>query len=235
MNLCMHRKIKQLLHSLSLAGNARALYQCKVKVWSCCSEPKNQLLTPSCKCCIVPLGKRLLDCFDSRAVPRGGTHMKHQPLIWSWEHKPYVPSCCASHTWSWVPGLQVGWQFCSSPGAPKPLLRHRWCCPLPATGSSERWCCAEQLAILQFPLVTKLHMFRKLNLCQRLVVPSQKIQSDLYIALHKFLVNLYNHLERELLLISQRTAAMATSVTETAGLYKAVPGTLPRTGRGGRR
>lgn len=78
-------------------------------------------------------------------------------------------------------------------------------------------------------------MFRKLNLCRRLVVPSQKIQSDLYIALHKFLVNLYNHLERELLLISQQTAAMATSVTETARLYEAVPGTSSRSGGGGRR
>lgn len=75
--------------------------------------------------------------------------------------------------------------------------------------------------------MTKLHMFGKLNLCQWLVVPSQKIQSDLYIALHKFLVNLYNHLERESLLASQPTAAMATSVTETAGLYEAVPGTSP--------
>lgn len=70
-------------------------------------------------------------------------------------------------------------------------------------------------------------MFGKLNLCRWLVVPSQKIQSDLYIALHKFLVNLYNHLERESLLASQPTAAMATSVTETAGLYEAVPGTSP--------
>lgn len=75
--------------------------------------------------------------------------------------------------------------------------------------------------------MTKLHMFGKLNLCRWLVVPSQKIQSDLYIALHKFLVNLYNHLERESLLASQPTAAMATSVTETAGLYEAVPGTSP--------
>lgn len=78
-------------------------------------------------------------------------------------------------------------------------------------------------------------MFRKLNLCQRLFVPSQKIQPDLYIALHKFLVNLYNHLERELLLISQRTTATATSVTETAQLYKAVPGTLSRAGGGGQK
>lgn len=78
-------------------------------------------------------------------------------------------------------------------------------------------------------------MFRKLNLCRWLVVPSQKIQSDLYIALHKFLVNLYNHLERESLLISQRTAAMATSVTETTGLYEAAPGTSSRAGGGGRR
>lgn len=78
-------------------------------------------------------------------------------------------------------------------------------------------------------------MFRKLNLCQWLVVPSQKIQSDLYIALHKFLVNLYNHLERESLLVSQRTAAMATSVTQTAGLYEVVPGTSSRAGGGGRR
>jgi len=77
-------------------------------------------------------------------------------------------------------------------------------------------------------------MFRKLNLCRQLVVSSQKIQSDLYIALHKFLVNLYNHLERESLLISQRTAAMATSVTETARLYEAVPGISSRAGGGGR-
>lgn len=70
-------------------------------------------------------------------------------------------------------------------------------------------------------------MFGKLNLCWWLVVPSQKIQSDLYIALHKFLVNLYNHLERESLLASQPTAATATSVTETTGLYEAVLGTSP--------
>lgn len=76
-------------------------------------------------------------------------------------------------------------------------------------------------------------MFRKPNLCWWLVVPSQKIQPDLYIVLHKFLVNLYNHLERELLLVSQQTTAMATSVTETVGLYEAVPGTSSRAGAGG--
>lgn len=78
-------------------------------------------------------------------------------------------------------------------------------------------------------------MFRKPNLCRWLVVPSQKIQPDLYIVLHKFLVNLYNHLERESLLVSQQTTAMATSVTETVGLYEAVPGTSSRAGVGGRR
>lgn len=93
--------------------------------------------------------------------------------------------------------------------------------PLPAAARGRS---AEQLVILQFPLVTKLHMFRKLNLCRWLVVPSQKIQSDLYIALHKFLVNLYNHLERESLLASQPTAAMATSVTETAGALRGCAG-----------
>lgn len=67
-------------------------------------------------------------------------------------------------------------------------------------------------------------MFGKLNLCRRLVVPSQKIQSDLYIALHKFLVNLYNHLERESLLAPQRAVAAAASAAQTAGLYGAVPG-----------
>lgn len=75
-------------------------------------------------------------------------------------------------------------------------------------------------------------MFQKLNLCRRLVVPSQKIQSDLYIALHKFLVNLYNHLERESLLISQRTVVTAASVTETTRLYEAVPGTAGAAGGG---
>lgn len=63
-------------------------------------------------------------------------------------------------------------------------------------------------------------MFGKLNLCRRLVVPSQKIQSDLYIALHKFLVNLYSHLERESLLTSVTAEPKPPGL---AGLCPALP------------
>lgn len=102
--------------------------------------------------------------------------------------------------------------------APGPLLCHEQCCSYPTTTAATGDALQSSFAILQFPLVTKLHMFRKLNLCRRLVVPSQKIRSDLYIALHKFLVNLYNHLERESLLAPQR--AVAAAATETAGFTR---------------
>lgn len=201
-----------------------------------CSEPKTQLLPPSREGRILPRGKRLL----WTALIQEQRHVEGYARNPNLSFGPgkvcrVFPGLCPSHARGWVPGLQVRRLFCRSPEAPGPLLCRGQRCPLPAAGGSERWRSAEQLAILQFPLVTKLHMFRKLNLCQRLVVPSQKIQSDLYIALHKFLVNLYNHLERESLLISQRTTAMATSVTETAGLYEAVPGTSSRAGGGGKR
>lgn len=181
-----------------------------------------------------PLHVRAASCPEERGS-FGLPHFKSSAMWRDTHETPASPSPCPSHTWGWVPGLQVRRLFCSSPEAPGPLPCRGRCRPLPAAGGSERWCSAEQLAILQFPLVTKLHMFRKLNLCRQLVVSSQKIQSDLYIALHKFLVNLYNHLERESLLISQRTAAMATSVTKTARLYEAVPGTSSRAGGGERR
>lgn len=236
MDLCPHRKRKWLLRSLSLTGGARALYRSGGKVCSSVLWAKDPAPSPFTRGPHpAPRKEAPLDRFDPRAAPRGGVRTKPRPLLWSWERQPRVPWPLSISHPRWVPGLQVRRPFCRSPEAPGPLLCRGQCCPLPAAGGSERWRSAEQLAILQFPLVTKLHMFRKLNLCQRLVVPSQKIQSDLYIALHKFLVNLYNHLERESLLISQRTTAMATSVTETAGLYEAVPGISSRAGGGGQR
>lgn len=134
-----------------------------------------------------------------------------QRELWDLGHQWEAP-----HAWCMKRGSAE--HVCSAaPPGPHCAAGEAVSSPLPA---AVRGRSAEQLAILQFPLVTKLHMFRKLNLCRRLVVPSQKIQSDLYIALHKFLVNLYNHLERESLLASQPTAAMATSVTETAGALR---------------
>lgn len=159
------------------------------------------------------------DGFDPRPVPPEG--YKETPTsalaLVTQAVCPLTPAHLTSRLGAEV---RVKGVFGSSPGTPPVpraaplLLRHR---------GSERCRSAEQLAILQFPLVTKLHMFRKLNLCRRLVVPSQKIRSDLYIALHKFLVNLYNHLERESLLAPQRAAA--ASAADTAGLPEAVPGT----------